>query len=149
MSLSNFSNRLSISKLGIRSLKIRWVLTCDTEDGICSVCYGRDLARGTPVNIGEAVGVVAAQSIGEPGTQLTMRTFHIGGAASRSVAANSIEVKTSGGVKYHNLNVCNTWIIENLYNDSGATPIRSFLLLRKSTKHRNATLSKAKQRKAK
>ncbi len=74
-----------ISKLGIRSLKIRSVLTCETEDGICSKCYGRDLARGTPVNVGEAVGIIAAQSIGEPGTQLTMRTFHIGGAASSSV----------------------------------------------------------------
>ena len=69
----------SISKLGLRSLKIRSVLTCETEDGICSICYGRDLARGTPVNIGEAVGIIAAQSIGEPGTQLTMRTFHTGG----------------------------------------------------------------------
>ena len=74
-----------MQKLGIRSLKIRSVLTCETEDGICSKCYGRDLARGTPVNIGEAVGIIAAQSIGEPGTQLTMRTFHIGGAASSSV----------------------------------------------------------------
>ena len=69
----------------MRSLKIRSVLTCETENGICSICYGRDLARGTPVNVGEAVGIIAAQSIGEPGTQLTMRTFHIGGAASSSV----------------------------------------------------------------
>ena len=68
-----------ISKLGVRSLKIRSVLTCETEDGICAKCYGRDLARGTKVNIGEAVGIIGAQSIGEPGTQLTMRTFHIGG----------------------------------------------------------------------
>ena len=74
----------NISKLAIRSLKIRSVLTCETEDGICSICYGRDLARGTPVNVGEAVGIIAAQSIGEPGTQLTMRTSY-GGAASSSV----------------------------------------------------------------
>jgi DNA-directed RNA polymerase subunit beta' len=64
-------------------VKIRSVLTCETANGVCGKCYGRDLARGTPVNIGEAVGVIAAQSIGEPGTQLTMRTFHIGGAAQR------------------------------------------------------------------
>jgi DNA-directed RNA polymerase subunit beta' len=62
-------------------VKIRSVLTCETKNGVCGKCYGRDLARGTPVNMGEAVGVIAAQSIGEPGTQLTMRTFHIGGAA--------------------------------------------------------------------
>ena len=71
-----------IAKLGIRSLKIRSVLTCDTEDGICVKCYGRDLARGTSVNLGEAVGIIAAQSIGEPGTQLTMRTFHTGGVST-------------------------------------------------------------------
>ncbi len=64
-------------------MKIRSVLTCEAQVGVCGHCYGRDLARGTPVNIGEAVGVIAAQSIGEPGTQLTMRTFHIGGAAQR------------------------------------------------------------------
>ena len=66
---------------GIQEVKIRSVLTCETKNGVCGKCYGRDLARGTPVNMGEAVGVIAAQSIGEPGTQLTMRTFHIGGAA--------------------------------------------------------------------
>ena len=91
-----------ISKLGIRSLKIRSVLTCDTEDGICSKCYGRDLARGTAVNIGEAVGIIAAQSIGEPGTQLTMRTFHIGGAASSSVEQSNSVSPVSGVVKYEN-----------------------------------------------
>ena len=85
-----------ITKLGIRSLKIRSVLTCETEDGICSKCYGRDLARGTPVNIGEAVGIIAAQSIGEPGTQLTMRTFHIGGAASSSVEQSNATSPVSG-----------------------------------------------------
>ena len=73
----------------MRSLKIRSVLTCQTNNGICAKCYGRDLARGTKVNIGEAVGIIAAQSIGEPGTQLTMRTFHIGGAASSSVEQSS------------------------------------------------------------
>jgi DNA-directed RNA polymerase subunit beta' len=84
---------------------VRSAITCETRYGICAKCYGRDLAKGRLVSSGEAVGVVAAQSIGEPGTQLTMRTFHIGGAASRSVAANSIEVKTSGTARYHNLNV--------------------------------------------
>ncbi|MEL0280360.1 MAG: DNA-directed RNA polymerase subunit beta', partial [Gammaproteobacteria bacterium] len=82
---------------------VRSVITCDIRHGVCAKCYGRDLAKGRQVSIGEAVGVVAAQSIGEPGTQLTMRTFHIGGAASRAVAANSIEVKNSGLIRYHNL----------------------------------------------
>jgi len=80
-----------IDKAGIDTVQIRSVLTCKSETGICAKCYGRDLARGTPVNIGEAVGVIAAQSIGEPGTQLTMRTFHIGGAAQRGAEANSVE----------------------------------------------------------
>ena len=84
---------------------VRSAITCEIRYGICAKCYGRDLAKGRIVSTGEAVGVIAAQSIGEPGTQLTMRTFHIGGAASRSVAANSIEVKTAGVAKYHNLNV--------------------------------------------
>ncbi len=95
----------SISKLGIRSLKIRSVLTCETEDGICSVCYGRDLARGTSVNIGEAVGIIAAQSIGEPGTQLTMRTFHIGGAASSSVEQSNASAPVAGTVNLENINI--------------------------------------------
>ena len=94
-----------IAKLGIRSLKIRSVLTCETEDGICSKCYGRDLARGTPVNIGEAVGIIAAQSIGEPGTQLTMRTFHIGGAASSSVEQSNATSPISGNVKLENIQI--------------------------------------------
>ncbi len=93
----------SISKTGIRSLKIRSVLTCETDDGICSKCYGRDLARGTPVNIGEAVGIIAAQSIGEPGTQLTMRTFHIGGAASSSVEQSNSVSPIEGIIKYDNV----------------------------------------------
>ena len=71
--------------------KIRSVLTCETKIGVCGKCYGRDLARGTVVNVGEAVGVIAAQSIGEPGTQLTMRTFHIGGAAQRGAEQSSVE----------------------------------------------------------
>ncbi|VAW93372.1 DNA-directed RNA polymerase beta' subunit, partial [hydrothermal vent metagenome] len=78
-------------------------ITCETRYGICAQCYGRDLARGHRVNIGEAVGVIAAQSIGEPGTQLTMRTFHIGGAASRAAAANNIEIKSTGTIRLHNI----------------------------------------------
>ena len=84
-------------------VRVRSSITCETEQGICALCYGRDLARGHLVNIGEAVGVVAAQSIGEPGTQLTMRTFHIGGAASRATAANNIQVKSAGLIKLRNL----------------------------------------------
>ena len=87
-----------INKLSLRSMKIRSVLTCQAHNGICAKCYGRDLARGTPVNIGEAVGIIAAQSIGEPGTQLTMRTFHIGGAASASVEQSSISSPIEGSV---------------------------------------------------
>ena len=93
----------TIAKLGLRSLKIRSVLTCETEDGICAKCYGRDLSRGTPVNIGEAVGIIAAQSIGEPGTQLTMRTFHIGGAASSSVEQSKSTSPVAGTVKLNNI----------------------------------------------
>ena len=92
-----------IKKSGLRSMKIRSVLTCVTEDGICSKCYGRDLARGTEVNIGEAVGIIAAQSIGEPGTQLTMRTFHIGGAASSSVEQSNAVAPVQGSVKFENI----------------------------------------------
>ena len=92
-----------IKNLGIRSMKIRSVLTCETEDGICAKCYGRDLARGTEVNIGEAVGIIAAQSIGEPGTQLTMRTFHIGGAASSSVEQSNAVAPIEGNVKFENI----------------------------------------------
>ncbi|OIN09634.1 DNA-directed RNA polymerase subunit beta' [Oceanisphaera psychrotolerans] len=83
-------------------VKVRSVITCDNDHGVCAHCYGRDLARGHLVNQGEAVGVIAAQSIGEPGTQLTMRTFHIGGAASRAAAENSIQVKNAGTVKLQN-----------------------------------------------
>jgi DNA-directed RNA polymerase subunit beta' len=84
-------------------VKVRSPITCQTRYGVCSQCYGRDLARGHRIDIGEAVGVIAAQSIGEPGTQLTMRTFHIGGAASRAVAANSVEVKGGGVLRLHNI----------------------------------------------
>lgn len=82
---------------------VRSPITCETRHGICAKCYGRDLARGHQVNIGEAVGVIAAQSIGEPGTQLTMRTFHIGGAASRTSAADNVQVKNGGTIRLHNL----------------------------------------------
>jgi DNA-directed RNA polymerase subunit beta' len=84
-------------------VKVRSAISCDTRYGVCAQCYGRDLARGHRINKGEAVGVIAAQSIGEPGTQLTMRTFHIGGAASRSAALNSVEVKAAGTVRLHNV----------------------------------------------
>ncbi len=96
----------TVSKLeeySIDHVIVRSPITCELRYGVCSQCYGRDLARGHRINIGEAVGVIAAQSIGEPGTQLTMRTFHIGGAASRSAAVNSIEVKSTGVVKLNNI----------------------------------------------
>ncbi len=96
----------SIDKVLVRS-----PITCESRHGVCGMCYGRDLARGHLVNIGEAVGVIAAQSIGEPGTQLTMRTFHIGGAASRATAENSVVVKSKGRIKLHNIKV--------VKNDSG------------------------------
>jgi DNA-directed RNA polymerase subunit beta' len=88
---------------GVQSILVRSSITCESTFGVCAYCYGRDLARGHIVNIGEAVGVIAAQSIGEPGTQLTMRTFHIGGAASRAAAIDNITVKTTGTVKFNNL----------------------------------------------
>lgn len=87
----------------IDQVKVRSVITCDNRFGVCAKCYGRDLGRGHMVNIGEAIGVIAAQSIGEPGTQLTMRTFHIGGAASRSAAISNVQVKAEGAVKLHNM----------------------------------------------
>ena len=88
---------------GVDQVKVRSPITCETRYGVCSMCYGRDLARGRIINIGEAVGVMAAQSIGEPGTQLTMRTFHIGGAASRAAAASSVEVRNKGTLRFHNV----------------------------------------------
>ena len=89
-----------IDQLGIDEVKIRTPLTCETRHGLCAHCYGRDLGRGSLVNRGEAVGVIAAQSIGEPGTQLTMRTFHIGGAASRAATTSTVETKTAGQVGF-------------------------------------------------
>jgi len=90
----------TLDDLGVDTLKVRSPLTCKSRHGVCALCYGRDLARGHLVNIGEAVGVIAAQSIGEPGTQLTMRTFHIGGAASRAVSQSSIDIKQGGAIRY-------------------------------------------------
>jgi DNA-directed RNA polymerase subunit beta' len=92
-----------LENMSVDQVKVRSPIMCKTRFGVCAACYGRDLARGHRVNIGEAVGVIAAQSIGEPGTQLTMRTFHIGGAASRSAAANSVQLKTKGRVRLHNI----------------------------------------------
>jgi len=89
-----------IDKLGIDEVKVRTPLTCDTRYGLCAKCYGRDLGRGSMVNAGESVGVIAAQSIGEPGTQLTMRTFHVGGAASRAAVASQVESKSAGTVRF-------------------------------------------------
>ncbi len=92
-----------LEKHTIDQVRVRSAITCEARYGICAQCYGRDLARGHLVNQGEAVGVIAAQSIGEPGTQLTMRTFHIGGAASRATAINNVQVKSKGRVKLHNI----------------------------------------------
>jgi DNA-directed RNA polymerase subunit beta' len=93
----------SLEKQGVDQIMVRSPITCQTRFGLCAKCYGRDLARGHLVNTGEAVGIIAAQSIGEPGTQLTMRTFHIGGAASRATAANNIQIKTKGVIRLHNI----------------------------------------------
>lgn len=93
-----------IEDAGLEKVKIRSVLTCQSKRGICAKCYGRDLARGHLVNLGEAVGVIAAQSIGEPGTQLTMRTFHIGGTASRHAEQTSLEARNEGSVSFININ---------------------------------------------
>ncbi|MAF49151.1 MAG: DNA-directed RNA polymerase subunit beta' [Rhodospirillaceae bacterium] len=101
----------------IEMIMVRSVLTCEAKTGVCGACYGRDLARGTPVNIGEAVGVIAAQSIGEPGTQLTMRTFHIGGAAQRGAEQSSIESTADAKVDLVNCNV--------VKNSSGSTIVMS------------------------
>jgi len=92
-----------IEDVGFEKIRIRSVLTCENEYGCCSKCYGRNLASGRMAELGEAVGIVAAQSIGEPGTQLTMRTFHIGGTASRTVAQSSINAKNTGMIQYHNI----------------------------------------------
>ncbi|PIE82701.1 MAG: DNA-directed RNA polymerase subunit beta' [Candidatus Contendobacter odensis] len=92
-----------LDEWGIDRIQVRSPITCRTRYGVCAMCYGRDLARGHRVNIGEAVGVIAAQSIGEPGTQLTMRTFHIGGAAARKTVTNSVQVKTKGILHLHKM----------------------------------------------
>ena len=92
-----------IESQGVDEIKVRSVVNCASTFGVCAKCYGRDLARGHQVNPGESVGVMAAQSIGEPGTQLTMRTFHVGGAASRTSAANSVQVRNQGTVRFHNV----------------------------------------------
>ncbi|KKN29020.1 hypothetical protein LCGC14_0848370 [marine sediment metagenome] len=88
---------------GIDEVLVRSAITCESRYGVCAACYGRDLGRGHKINVGEAVGVIAAQSIGEPGTQLTMRTFHIGGAASRTAADNSVALKFKGNIRFHNI----------------------------------------------
>ncbi|MGB5131970.1 MAG: DNA-directed RNA polymerase subunit beta' [Steroidobacteraceae bacterium] len=88
---------------GVDQIKVRSPITCEVRYGVCAMCYGRDLARGKLISIGEAVGVIAAQSIGEPGTQLTMRTFHIGGAASRAAAISLVEIKGKGTLRFHNV----------------------------------------------
>jgi len=92
-----------INELGIEFIKVRSAITCELSYGVCASCYGNDMARGHKIGVGEAVGVIAAQSIGEPGTQLTMRTFHIGGAASSSTAVNSININTDGIVHFENM----------------------------------------------
>ncbi|MEW6377213.1 MAG: DNA-directed RNA polymerase subunit beta' [Thermodesulfobacteriota bacterium] len=92
-----------IEDIGIEKVKIRSVLTCKSKQGVCALCYGRDLARGRLVNVGEAIGIIAAQSIGEPGTQLTMRTFHIGGTASRRAEQTTLECRIDGRIKFINL----------------------------------------------
>ena len=96
---------VAVEAVDLEAVKIRSVLTCQTHNGVCGKCYGRDLARGTRVNIGEAVGVIAAQSIGEPGTQLTMRTFHIGGAVQRGAEQSKVEASADGSIQLRN---CNT-----------------------------------------
>lgn len=103
-----------LADLGVSQIKIRNAISCETRYGICAACYGRDLARGHRVNIGEAIGTMAAQSIGEPGTQLTMRTFHIGGAASRTTAENNVQIKNKGHVKLDNIQLLENSNKENI-----------------------------------
>ncbi|MFV0626109.1 MAG: DNA-directed RNA polymerase subunit beta' [Alphaproteobacteria bacterium] len=100
--LVNEADAELVEKAGVEQVKIRSVLTCECKNGVCAACYGRDLARGTAVSIGEAVGVIAAQSIGEPGTQLTMRTFHIGGAAQKGAEQSAVEIPFAGVLKLDN-----------------------------------------------
>jgi len=114
-----------IKEAGIEMVRIRSALTCESQRGVCAKCYGRNLATGKSVEVGEAVGVIAAQSIGEPGTQLTMRTFHIGGTASRIVEKSSIEPKSSGKIVYHNLRVVKKKEGFVVLNRNGAVSINS------------------------
>jgi len=102
-SLMDEADVIRLEKAGIDEVLVRSAITCQSRHGVCAACYGRDLGRGHIINQGEAVGVIAAQSIGEPGTQLTMRTFHIGGAASRTAADNSVALKFSGTIRFHNV----------------------------------------------
>ena len=114
LSAGHMIDEASVSKLereGIDEVMVRSAITCESRYGVCASCYGRDLGRGHKINVGEAVGVIAAQSIGEPGTQLTMRTFHIGGAASRTAADNSVVLKFKGRIRYSN--------IKSIENSSG------------------------------
>ncbi|MBL1319436.1 MAG: DNA-directed RNA polymerase subunit beta' [Methylophaga sp.] len=94
---------IKLEEAGIDEVMVRSAITCKSRHGVCASCYGRDLGRGHQINVGEAVGVIAAQSIGEPGTQLTMRTFHIGGAASRTAADNNVALKFAGNIRFHNI----------------------------------------------
>ena len=110
--LITLGNSDMINELGVESIKVRSTITCDTRYGVCASCYGNDMARGHKIGVGEAVGVIAAQSIGEPGTQLTMRTFHIGGAASASTAVSSINVNVDGTAHFENIKSIN-----NINND--------------------------------
>ena len=110
--LITLGNSDKINELGVESIKVRSTITCDTRYGVCASCYGNDMARGHKIGVGEAVGVIAAQSIGEPGTQLTMRTFHIGGAASASTAVSSISVNVEGTVHFEDIKSIN-----NVSND--------------------------------
>ncbi len=101
--MMNEDSVVTLEQRGIDEVLVRSAITCESRYGICAACYGRDLGRGHQINVGEAVGVIAAQSIGEPGTQLTMRTFHIGGAASRTAADNSVALKFKGNIRFHNI----------------------------------------------
>ena len=95
----------AIEAVGLDEVKVRTPLTCDTRYGLCAKCYGRDLSSGNIVDVGEAVGVIAAQSIGEPGTQLTMRTFHFGGTATHKVETSTIESRFTGVVRFKNIQI--------------------------------------------
>ncbi|RKZ94169.1 MAG: DNA-directed RNA polymerase subunit beta', partial [Gammaproteobacteria bacterium] len=101
--MMNEDSVILLEQKGVDEVVVRSAISCESRYGVCATCYGRDLGRGHQINVGEAVGVIAAQSIGEPGTQLTMRTFHIGGAASRTAADNSVALKFKGNIRFHNI----------------------------------------------